>query len=104
MGKRNDHSFEEKYSQDSKTETHIKARNIDDEIKNKMKETALKAFTLLKIKDLARVDFFLSKDKEIYINEINTFPGMTPISLFPKMMEANGHSFSKFLEQKIEGR
>ena len=98
------YSFEEKYSQDSKTETHIKARNIDDEIKKKMKETALKAFTLLKIKDLARVDFFLSKDREIYINEINTFPGMTPISLFPKMMEANGHSFSKFLKQKIDGR
>ena len=98
------YSFEEKYSQSSQTETYIKAQGIDDELKNEMKDIALKAFSLLKIKDLARVDFFLSENKEIYINEINTFPGMTPISLFPKMMETNGHSFSKFLKQKIEGR
>ncbi|MEE2742773.1 MAG: D-alanine--D-alanine ligase A, partial [Bdellovibrionota bacterium] len=36
------------------------------------------------------------------LNEINTFPGMTPISLFPKMMEENGHCFKKFLEEKIK--
>ena len=65
------------------------------------KQYAIKAFTQLKLKDLSRIDFFLSEDGDILLNEINTFPGMTPISMFPKMMENNGHSMVSFLEQCI---
>ncbi|MEI8347579.1 MAG: D-alanine--D-alanine ligase A, partial [Pseudomonadota bacterium] len=64
----------------------------------------LKAFKALKLRHLSRADFFLSEAGEIYLNEINTFPGMTPISMFPKMMENNGHSFPLFLQKIIEGQ
>jgi D-alanine-D-alanine ligase len=43
------------------------------------------------------MDFFLTDKQEILINEINTFPGMTKISLFPKMLEATGLSFADYL-------
>ncbi|MDD2344145.1 MAG: D-alanine--D-alanine ligase A, partial [Tolumonas sp.] len=52
----------------------------------------------LGLKDLSRIDFFLTEDNEILLNEINTFPGMTPISMFPKLLEHHGDNFGKFLE------
>ncbi|HGH8099518.1 TPA: D-alanine--D-alanine ligase A, partial [Vibrio cholerae] len=48
-----------------------------------------------------RIDFFLTQEGQIYLNEVNTFPGMTPISMFPKMLEHNGHRFSEFLVQCV---
>jgi D-alanine-D-alanine ligase len=95
------YSYEEKYNADSKTTTAIEAQNLTDEQKEQIKQYAIKAFTQLKLKDLSRIDFFLSEDGDILLNEINTFPGMTPISMFPKMMENNGHSMVSFLEQCI---
>jgi D-alanine-D-alanine ligase len=69
---------------------------------NKIKNHALKAFEVLKLRHLCRVDFFLADDGEIFINEINTFPGMTPISMFPKMMEHHGVSFKNFFAQILD--
>jgi D-alanine--D-alanine ligase (EC 6.3.2.4) len=51
---------------------------------------------------LSRIDFFLTEDNEILLNEINTFPGMTPISMFPKLLEHNGHVFAEFLEGTLK--
>jgi D-alanine-D-alanine ligase len=96
------YSYEEKYNSTSTTTTAIEAGNLTDEQREQIKQYALKAFTQLKLKDLSRVDFFLSEDQEILLNEINTFPGMTPISMFPKMLEHNGHSMVSFLEQCIK--
>ena len=96
----NFYTYEEKYNKDSHSSTLIEAQ-ISDEIKSKIKEFALKAFKLLKLRDLSRVDFFLTKDNEIILNEINTFPGMTPISMFPKMLEHHGENMSDFLEDRI---
>lgn len=98
----NFYSFEEKYANESKTRTDIQALNIDPKVAEKMREYALLAFTHLKLRHLSRIDFFYTSDGEIYLNEINTFPGMTPISMFPKMMENNGHLFSDFIKQLTE--
>lgn len=95
------YSFEEKYAQTSHTQTHAKAQDLTKEQAQKLQELALKAFHGLKLKHLARVDFFLTSEGEIYLNEINTFPGMTPISLFPAMVEASGLSFKTFLTDII---
>lgn len=95
------YSYEEKYNPDSKTTTEIVAPNLSNETIEKMKSYALKAFTHLKLRHLARIDFFYTDKGEIFLNEINTFPGMTPISMFPKMMENNGHSFNTFLKDII---
>ncbi|MBL7663992.1 MAG: D-alanine--D-alanine ligase [Bacteriovoracaceae bacterium] len=94
------YSYEEKYSKTSKTEAIVVAENVPADIVKKMQEMAEKAFKALKLRHLSRIDFFL-EGNELYINEINTFPGFTPISMFPKMLEANGHSVQIFLMQVI---
>lgn len=94
------YSFEEKYSDKSNAKTQTKTK-LDNTVKKKIKEYAEIAFKHLKLRHLSRIDFFLANDGLIYINEINTFPGLTPISMFPKMMEDNGHAFSDFLVQTI---
>lgn len=96
------YDYDQKYSKDSKAQTFIEAENISDEIKSKMRDIALRAFKSLKLKDLSRVDFFLTDQNEILLNEINTFPGMTPISMFPKMMENQGVKFSEFIRERIK--
>jgi len=96
------YSYEEKYSTDSHSVTTVEAENLTDEQVELIREYARKAFTQMKLKDLSRIDFFLSEDNEILLNEINTFPGMTPISMFPKMLEHHGHSFAGFIETAIK--
>ncbi len=96
----NFYSYEEKYSNGSQTTTATRAEQLTPEIVAKITEYSRKLYYGLKIRHLSRIDFFLDGE-EIYLNEINTFPGLTPISMFPKMMEANGHSFKEFLSQVI---
>ncbi len=95
------YTYEEKYAGKSETTTTPRAINVSEEVISLMKKYASTAFKALKIKHLSRVDFFLADDGKVYLNEINTFPGMTPISLFPLMMEQNGHSFSEWLKAII---
>lgn len=95
------YSYEEKYNPNSKTTTEIVAPSLPSSAVEQMRTYALKAFTHLKLRHLSRIDFFYTDEGEIFLNEINTFPGMTPISMFPKMMENNGHSFNKFFKDII---
>ena len=67
----------------------------------KIRELARRAFVGLKLRDLSRIDFFLSKEDGILINEINTFPGATPISMFPKMLAHNGDNMADFLKKAV---
>ena len=92
------YSFSEKYSSSSQTQTMVRAPNLEPSQIDAIKDYAYKLFLGLKIRHLARIDFFLHGD-QISLNEINTFPGMTPISMFPKMMKANHHDFEDFLDQ-----
>lgn len=94
------YSYEEKYSNDSQTTTETKAQGLSDKVVSTITDYSTKLCHGLKLRHLSRIDFFLDGD-EVYLNEINTFPGLTPISMFPKMMEANGHSFKEFLSQQI---
>jgi D-alanine-D-alanine ligase len=95
------YSYEEKYDPNSKTTTELVAPNLSAEAVEKMRGYAITAFTHLKLRHLSRIDFFYTDEGEIFLNEINTFPGMTPISMFPKMMENHGHSFNKFFKDII---
>jgi D-alanine-D-alanine ligase len=94
------YDYDEKYSGQSSAKTTL-VPILNDTIKRKITELSFKIFKSLKLKDLSRIDFFLV-DEEIYVNEINTFPGMTSISLFPKMMEHYGVSFKSFIEEKLD--
>jgi len=94
------YSYEEKYSQVSQTTTQIRALHLSDEMIKTITEYSARLYHGLKLRHLSRIDYFV-EGREVYLNEINTFPGLTPISMFPKMMEANGHSFKNFLSQHI---
>ncbi|MDA9557290.1 D-alanine--D-alanine ligase [Vibrio sp.] len=91
------YSYEEKYSADSHSTTEIEANNLTSEQIVEIQGYAAKVFKHMKLRHLSRIDFFLTDEGFIYLNEVNTFPGMTPISMFPKMLEHNGHLFSNFL-------
>lgn len=96
---KNFYSYEEKYDDVSGTKTMVEAEGLSQTQIKKIKELAIKASHVLKLRHLSRIDFFLTNEGEIFINEINTFPGMTPISMFPKMMENDGVKFKDFLAQ-----
>ena len=75
---------------------------VSDTIRNDSIE-AIKAFKAIDGKGLSRVDFFVEREtNKIYINEINTMPGFTKISMYPKLFEAVGVSYSELLDKLIE--
>lgn len=96
------YSYDEKYADNSDTKTMIEAADLSQEQIDEIHNMAIKAYEVLKLRHLSRIDFFLTKSGEIFINEINTFPGMTPISMFPKMMENYGVKFKDFLDQVLK--
>ena len=78
------------------------APNLSPEVVAKLRAYAIKTFKALKLRHQSRIDFFYTDKGEIFLNEINTFPGATPISMFPKMMENNGHSYLKFISDIVQ--
>ncbi|MGH2520845.1 MAG: D-alanine--D-alanine ligase family protein, partial [Chloroflexota bacterium] len=75
---------------------------LDPSMANCVRETAVKAFLALDCSGLARVDFLLSRTTgELYVNELNTIPGFTAISMYPKLWEASGLSTPKLLDRLI---
>lgn len=68
----------------------------------KIKEMAITAFTSVECEGLSRVDFFVTKDERIYLNEINTIPGFTSISMYPKLWEHSGLSYTDLITALIE--
>ena len=63
---------------------------------------AIKTFQVLGCEGMARVDFFLKKNGELYVNELNTIPGFTQISMYPKLWEASGLSYSNLIDKLIQ--
>jgi D-alanine-D-alanine ligase len=96
------YNYEEKYSDQSHSHTEVEASNLTDSQLRAIERYSRRVFTQMKLKDLSRIDFFLTEDGSLYLNEVNTFPGMTPISMFPKMLENNGHQISQFLAGAIK--
>ena len=68
------YSYDEKYSSDSHSITEIEAKGLTEQQLNLIDVYSRKVFSQMKLKDLARIDFFLTEDNEIYLNEVNTFP------------------------------
>ena len=94
------YDFEAKYL-DGATTVIIPA-NLPSEATEKIKEAALIAFNSLGCKGLARVDFFYTVDGELIINELNTMPGFTPTSVFPKLWNQSGVSYSEIISELIK--
>ncbi len=95
------YSYEEKYSSKAQTKTSIQAENLDQKVIDLIRQSSGLFFKSTGLKDFCRMDYFL-EGQSLYLNEVNTMPGMTPISLFPKMIEASGLPFSQFLRKKLD--
>lgn len=95
------YDYDSKYK-NSESKTVIPAK-IDTEISEKIRNMAVKAFKAVGGRGLSRVDFFVENGTdEIYINEINTMPGFTTISMYPKLWEHAGLNYSELLDKLIE--
>ena len=95
------YDYEAKYLEDS-TEIVVPAV-LPMVIQNQIKENAKKAFRLLRGYGMARVDFFLEENtNNLYLNEINTIPGFTAISLYPKLWEVEGISYKELIDRLID--
>lgn len=93
--------YTEKYSSTGHVEFVVPA-NVSKATAKKIQQMAVKAFQAVDGSGLSRVDFFLKKDGELLVNEINTLPGLTDVSGFPKMWAASGIPFPKVIDQLIE--
>ncbi len=95
------YSYEAKYLDKDGASVDLPAR-VDDAAMARVRALAAQAFTVLECNGLARVDFFLDrKSGEFYFNEINTLPGFTSISMYPKMMEASGVPYGELLTRLV---
>lgn len=96
------YSYEAKYSAASEAKLLIPAP-LDRELADSMRELALRAFQVLECSALARVDFLLERSNNTpYVNELNTMPGFTSISMYPKLWEATGLGFSDLVTRLVE--
>lgn len=94
------YSFDAKYN-NSESRVVMPA-NIEPEISEEIKKIAVKAFKAVDGKGLSRVDFFVEKEtNKIYLNEINTMPGFTTISMYPQLWEKCGKPYSELLDELI---
>ena len=76
---------------------------IQSDLSDRIREMAIHAFVAIDCAGLARADFLLDKDDgQLYINELNTIPGFTRISMYPKLWEASGMNYSELLDRLIE--
>lgn len=95
------YDFAAKYLPEEHTELDVPA-DLPDHIGKRVQELAIEAFEALSCEGLARVDFFVLPDERIVINEINTMPGFTPTSMFPRMWAASGLDYPALVDRLIE--
>jgi D-alanine-D-alanine ligase len=95
------YTYQAKYH-DDRTQLIIPAE-IDDDVKQYMQQIAVKAFMVVDCAGMARVDFLMdSNTEELFISEINTIPGFTPNSMYPKLWQASGKNYSDLIDSLIE--
>jgi D-alanine-D-alanine ligase len=94
------YDFDAKYVDDV-CEFDIPAK-LDDDLSERLRAMAITAFRALDCQGLSRVDFFVTDDGELVINEINTMPGFTPISMYPRMWAVTGIDYPTLLTTMIE--
>src|SRR5437667_9569722 len=95
------YSYEAKYLDQNGAVLEIPAR-LPSEISERIRQLAIKTFSVLCCEGMARVDFFLRNGREIIVNEINTIPGFTRISMYPKLWEATGISYTELIDRLIQ--
>ncbi len=104
------YTYENKYENDN-AQVIIPANNLSDKSMQIITNLALKAYKALQLDGLSRIDFFYEDDNHIYLNEVNTLPGFTNISMYPKLWQDAGLDFTtllsslaKFAEERFNER
>ncbi len=95
------YSYDSKYDSTSKSAAVIPAE-VDHAVITQIQDYARQIFTLLGCRGLSRIDFFLGQDGKLYFNEINTLPGFTNISMYPKLWLHQGMTYPQLIERLIE--
>jgi D-alanine-D-alanine ligase len=95
------YDFAAKYLPEEHTELDVPAE-IDDATATALRELAARAFEAVGCEGLARVDFFVFPDGSMVVNEINTMPGFTPLSMFPRMWAATGVGYADLVDRLIQ--
>jgi D-alanine-D-alanine ligase len=95
------YSYDAKYIDEKGAQLIVPAK-LPKGVVKKIQETAIKCFKVLCCEGMARVDFFLRDGREIIVNEINTIPGFTKISMYPKLWEASGISYPDLIDRLIQ--
>ena len=94
------YTYEAKYLDDEGAAIKVPA-DLAPEVSDKVRKLSLQAFRALGCESMARIDFFLREDGSLIVNEVNTLPGFTNISMYPKVMEALGISYSELVDRLI---
>ncbi len=95
------YSYQAKYIDENGAILEIPAR-VSAEVERAARELAIKTYRTLECSGMARVDFFLTKGEKLLVNEVNTIPGFTRISMYPKLWEATGLTYSELLDELIK--
>jgi D-alanine-D-alanine ligase len=95
------YSYQAKYLDENGAEVKVPA-DLPPTTAEKVRELALKAFRVVCCEGMARVDFFLTKENEILLNEINTIPGFTNISMYPRLWREQGVSYGELIHRLIQ--
>ncbi|HEY2833157.1 MAG TPA: D-alanine--D-alanine ligase family protein [Sporichthyaceae bacterium] len=99
VGGREFYDFEAKYLEDS-TQLTVPA-DLPEELANEVRRLSVCAFDALSCEGLARVDFFVTDNGRIVLNEVNTMPGFTPVSMFPSMWAASGIDYPQLIDRLL---
>ena len=99
--KKSFYSYEAKYVDENGADLIIPA-DVEPAIAQGIRQAAIDAFHCTECRGMARVDFFLQEDGSFILNELNTLPGFTSISMYPKLWEASGVPYSNLLERLID--
>ena len=95
------YSYEAKYLDEKGALLEIPA-SLSPEMTKQVQEMAIKVFQVLCCEGMGRVDLFLTEEGKLFVNEINTLPGFTKISMYPKLWQASGLSYSDLLDRLIQ--
>lgn len=95
------YDYEAKYLDENGAKLVIPAKMANEKIKE-FQDLAKKTFRTLCLEGMARIDCFMTKDGKFFVNEVNTIPGFTNISMYPKLWEVSGISYSELIDKLIQ--
>jgi D-alanine-D-alanine ligase len=94
------YDFDAKYLPEEATQLDVPA-DLPDHVTAQIQELSRRAFIATECEGLARVDFFVMPDETLVVNELNTMPGFTPLSMFPQMWAASGLEYGALIDRLI---